>query len=158
MVVTCHDRRGQVVGQALGHAHGARPRPSPAVRRGERLVGVDVHDVEAHVARPAPAEDRVEVGAVVVDERADVVDHAGDLLDPFLEQAERVRVREHQAGDLIVEQAGERLHVDEPALVGGHAHRLEPGEADAGRVRAVRGVGDQHLGARRRRDPGGRRA
>ena len=108
-------------------------------------MGVDVDDVEAHVAGPAPAEDRVEVGAVVVDERADIMEHRGDLLDTLLEQAERVGVREHQAGDLIVERAGERVHVDEPSLVGRHAHRLEPGEADAGRVRAVGGVGDERL-------------
>jgi hypothetical protein len=33
-----------------------------------------VHDVEAHVAGPADAHDRVEVRAVVVERRADAVD------------------------------------------------------------------------------------
>ena len=56
--------------ERLGHADGTGARPSPAVRGRERLVGVDVHDVEPHVARPAAAEDRVQVRAVVVDEAA----------------------------------------------------------------------------------------
>ena len=53
---------------------GPAPGPAAAVRRRERLVQVDVHDVEAHVAGPARPEDRVEVRAVAVDEPARVVD------------------------------------------------------------------------------------
>ena len=61
---------------------------------------VDVDDVEPHVAGPRVAHDRVQVGAVVVQGAARVADHPGDLGDVLVEQAERVRVGEHQAGDL----------------------------------------------------------
>src|SRR3954471_2000609 len=43
---------------------GPRPRPAAAVRLREGLVQVEVDDVEAHVAGPRDAHDRVEVGAV----------------------------------------------------------------------------------------------
>jgi hypothetical protein len=45
-----------------------------AVRLAERLVQVDVDDVEAHVAGPRVAHHRVEVGAVVVEGAASGVD------------------------------------------------------------------------------------
>src|SRR5581483_2036804 len=82
---------GEVARELLRHGDRAGARPSPAVRRGERLVRVDVHDVEAHVARTAAAKDRVQVRPVVVDETADAVDGGRDLLDLLLEQPERVR-------------------------------------------------------------------
>src|SRR4029079_2471305 len=80
--------------------HGDRPGagPAPAVRLGEGLVQVEVHDVEAHVAGTREAHHRVEVGAVVVQRRADAVHDPGDLLDVRIEQSERVRVGQHQAG------------------------------------------------------------
>src|SRR3990172_3749807 len=63
-----HNRPGQEVRQVLGHANGSGPRPAAAVRRGKGLVQVDVQDVEAQVAGAANAEQRVEVGAVAVDQ------------------------------------------------------------------------------------------
>src|ERR671931_472569 len=80
------DGYGEKRDEPLGDPDRPRPRPSPTVGGGEGLVGVDVDDVEPHVARPAPAEDRVEVRPVVVHESADPMDHLGDRLDVLLEQ------------------------------------------------------------------------
>src|SRR5262249_1105956 len=55
-----------------GGGAGPRAGPAPAVGDGERLVQVHVHDVKAHVAGPGHAENGVEVGAVVVEQPADV--------------------------------------------------------------------------------------
>ena len=44
-------------------------------------------DVEAHVARAGAADDGVQVRAVVVEERAGVVEDARDLLDSLVEEA-----------------------------------------------------------------------
>ena len=63
---------------------------------------VEVHDVEAHVAWPRQAHHGVEVGAVVVEGGPYPVDDLGDLLDVGVEQAQRVGVGEHQAGDVLV--------------------------------------------------------
>ncbi len=49
---------------------------------------------------PRDAHHRVEVRAVVVERRADPVHDPSDLLDVRVEQAERVRVGQHQAGDV----------------------------------------------------------
>ena len=75
-------------------AHGDRPaaRAAAAVGLRERLVEVDVDDVEAHVARPRDPADGVEVRAVVVHEGSRSVEDPLDLLDVLVEQAERRRV------------------------------------------------------------------
>jgi hypothetical protein len=64
-----HDRHGQ------NGTRCARRRPGPAraaaaVRNRKRLVQVEVHEVEAHVARAAVAHQRVGVRAVVVHQAA----------------------------------------------------------------------------------------
>ena len=74
-------------------------------------------DVEAHVARPRDAHHRVEVGAVVVERRADAVDDLGDLLDVRVEQPERVGVGQHQAGDVVVGLRAQVVEVDAAAAL-----------------------------------------
>ena len=87
--------RRQVRQQRLPHPDRAGARAAAAVRRRERLVDVEVHDVEAGLARLEPAEDRVEVRAVHVGQRAGRVDRVEQLADPRLEQPERRRVGDH---------------------------------------------------------------
>ena len=96
----------------LGHRDRTRPRAAAAVGLGEGLVQVEVDDVEAHVARPREPHHRVEVGAVVVERRADPVHDLGDLVDVVVEQAERVRVGQHQAGDVGVGLRAQVVEVD----------------------------------------------
>ena len=82
---------GQEGHEALGHGHRPGTRASPAVGGGEGLVQVHVDDVEAHVAGSHHAEDGVEIGAVVVQEPADLVHGGGDGGDVLLEQSQGVR-------------------------------------------------------------------
>ena len=49
------------------HRHRAGARTAAAVRRREGLVQVEVHHVDAEIARPGDADERVHVGAVHVD-------------------------------------------------------------------------------------------
>src|SRR5450759_4506982 len=113
-----------------------------AVGRAERLVGVEVHHVEAHVAGPADAEHGVDVGAVVVEQAAGVMHEPGDLRDVLVEDAEGVGIGEHETGEIVVKQLPERLKVDAAAGVAADGDGLVPRHDDAGRVRAVGGVGD----------------
>ena len=117
-----------------------------AVGLGEGLVQVEVHDVEAHVPGPADAHDRVEVGAVVVERGAHVVDDPGDLLDPVLEQPERRGVGEHQAGHVVVGLGPQVVEVDVALRVGADLDHLVAGHRHRGGVGAVGGVGREHLG------------
>ena len=128
--------------------HGDRPGPraAAAVRLGEGLVQVVVDDVEAHVAGPRDAHDRVQVGAVVVERGPRLVHDPRDLLDVAVEQAERVGVGQHQAGDVVGRLGAQVVEVhaavlgraDLDDLVARHRHRR--------RVGAVRGVRREHLG------------
>ena len=97
-------------------------------------------DVEAHVAGPRDPDDRVEVRAVVVEERAGVVEDPRDLLDALVEEAERRRVREHEPGRALVHLAAQILEVEVPARVGLDPLELVARHRHARRVRAVRGV------------------
>ena len=71
------------------------------MRRGECLVEVDVHHVEAHVARSAITQHGVEVGSVVVHQSATVVYQLRNLRDALLEEAEGVGVGHHHGGDAV---------------------------------------------------------
>jgi hypothetical protein len=108
-----------------------------------------VHDVEAHVTGPDDAENGVEVGAVVVHQPADVVHGGGDLGDVLLEQAQRVGVRQHDAGHLLVQQRAQGGHVDQAAGVRPHRDRLVPAQRDRGGIGPVGRVGDEDPGALR---------
>ncbi len=88
---------GQELRQVGADTDRAGARTAAAVRRREGLVQVEVHDVDAEVAGAGDAEDGVEVGAVVVDQAASLVDDLHDLLDVLVPQAERVRVGDHQS-------------------------------------------------------------
>src|SRR3546814_4825536 len=59
--------------QCFGEDDGTRTGPASAVRRGEGLVQVDVHRVNAEVARTDAADDRIKVRAVAIDESARVM-------------------------------------------------------------------------------------
>ena len=64
-----------------------------------------------------------------------------------VEQAERVGVGEHQAGDVVARLGLEVLDVDAAVGVRAHLDDLEPGHRDRGGVRAVGGVGREDLRA-----------
>ena len=77
------------------------------------------------------------------------MDGGGDLDDVLLEEPEGVRVREHDPGDVVVEDVAQLGEVDAAALVGAHRGHLEAAEGDRGGVGAVGGVGDHDPPARR---------
>ena len=145
---SCFDgRRGQEGHQPLGHADRPGPGSAAAVGRREGLVQVEVHHVEAHVAGPRHPDQRVEVGAVVVQQRAGVVGEPRDLEDVLLEDAEGVGVGHHHRGDVLVEVGGEVGDVDGAVHVALDRHHLEAARRRRRRVGAVRAVGDEHAGA-----------
>ncbi len=133
--------RGQKRLQVRAHRDGPSARPTAAVRLRERLVQVVVDDVEAHVTGPRSADDGVEVGAVVVEERSDRVKDVGHRRDAFVEEAEGRRVRQHQTGRALVDLRAKVVEVEVAALGRRHLRELVAGHRHARRVRSVRGVG-----------------
>ena len=90
----------------------ARAGAAAAVGAAEGFVGVVVLHVGAEIAGAGDAEDGVHVRAVEVDEAAVLVDGCGDVVHLGLEDADRVRVGDHEHGDLVVELAAEVVHVE----------------------------------------------
>ncbi len=134
-VAVAHDaRHRQERLEPLAHRDGPAARPAAAVRLRERLVQVVVDDVEAHVAGARDPDDRVQVRAVVVEERACVVEDPRDVLDTLVEEAERRGVREHETGRSLVHLPAEIVEVEVAARVG-----LDPLELVAGH-RHARGI------------------
>jgi hypothetical protein len=111
--------------------------------------GVHVNDVEAHIPRPHLAENGVEVGAVVVQQAAGLVNDVGDLLDAPLEHAEGAGVGQHDAGGLRPHRGLERLDVDIAFVIGRDFARHVAEHGRGRRIGAVGSVRHQNLGARR---------
>src|SRR5699024_12205728 len=90
---------GQVGHQVLGHRHRTHTGPAATVRDAERLVQVQVGDVTTETARPAPADQRVQVGAVDVHLATCGVHQLAQLGDPGLVDPVRGGVGDHDGGD-----------------------------------------------------------
>jgi hypothetical protein len=124
-----------------GHADRARARTAAAVRDRKRLVQVEVHEVEAHVARPAVAHQRVGVRAVVVHQSAGRVHRRRDLVDVIFEQSERVRIGHHADGRIVADRRQDRVERDAATLVGLQRHDLVADHRRRGGIGAVRRIG-----------------
>ena len=138
--------RGRYGSISLRHRHRAGAGAAAAVWLGERLVQVEVDDVEPHVARAADPHDRVEVRPVVVERGADAVDDPLDLLDPGLEQPERRGVGEHQARDVVARLGAQVVEIDVAARIAADLDHLVAGHRHRRGVRPVCRVGGEHLG------------
>ena len=74
---------------------------------------VEMHNVEAHIARPYHSEQRVHIRSVVVEQAAAAVHERGDLLDLLLEEAQGVRVGHHYACYVIAQQWFEVFYINQ---------------------------------------------
>src|SRR4029077_9435011 len=117
---------------------------SAAVRRGERLMQVEVHHVHSEVSRTNFTHERVHVGAVHVKESALGVEDVGDLVDVLFEYAECVGVGQHQGGDIFVHLRFQRGDVDHAAGVGLQVFDSVAHHGSGGWVRAMGGIGNQN--------------
>ena len=118
-----------------------------AVRRGERLVQVQVDAVKAHVAGAHDAHDGVQIRAVIVAQAARLVDKTRDLQNVFVKNADCVRVRQHQARGVVAEHGLERLEIDAAVRRGRDIHDLIAAHGSCSRVRAMRGIRNDDLRA-----------
>ena len=132
----------------LLHGHRTAARSAAAMRRRERLVQVQVHHIDAEIAGPRDADQRVHVGAVHVDHGALCVQNLGRVDDVLLEHAERVRIGDHQRGHIFGDDALQRGHVEHAGLARFDILHGVSGDGGRGRIGAVRRIGNQNLLAR----------
>ena len=141
-------RRGQKWLEHLLDRHRARARTAAAVGRGEGLVQVEVHHVDAEIAGPRDAHQRVHVGAVHVQHGAFLVQDLGHADDVVLEDAERVRVGHHQRGDVAGHQLFQGAEIDAAGFAGLDILHRVAGDGRGRRVGAVGRIRNQNLLAR----------
>src|SRR5205814_6255242 len=108
------------------------------------LVEIDVHRVDAEIARADLADDRVEVRAVAIDEGAHGMNRVADRLHVRLEQAARVGVGDHHRCDVGTEASFQGLEVHAAGPVGGDILHPVAGEGGGGRIGAVCALWDQY--------------
>ena len=153
------------LGDEIRHRHEGRERgrerhragawPAAAVRRREGLVQVEVHGVDAEIARAHLAHDGVEIRPIRIEEGSRRMHRLGDCRDVALEQPARVGIGEHDRRDLAAQALAHLGDVD--GSVGAGRDRFHPvAEQGCGRrVGAVRGLRHQDdraaLAARRER-------
>ncbi len=75
------------------------------------------------------------------------MENGGDLPYVALEQSERVRVRQHETGDVVIHEIPQGVEVHQAPRVGGNLDDVEAAERHRCRVGAVCAVRNQHLGA-----------
>ena len=119
-----------------------------AVRRRERLVQVHVDDVEAHVARLDLAQDRVEVGAVVIQQPARLVHDVANVEDrcsntPSVDGL--VSISPAVCGPTA---ARKRVDVDIAVAIGGNFTYRAAAHDRGGGIGAVRRIRHQDFRAR----------
>ena len=117
------------------------------MRGGERLVQVQVQDVESHIAWTGHADERVHIRSIIVEKASASVDEGGDLLYVLLEESEGVRVRHHDAGDVVAQKRFEVVHVHETVCLGLNDNHFQTADSGAGRVCTVSAVRHDHLGS-----------
>ncbi len=150
VLVLHHEGHGCIRRQRFGQNRRARAGPATAMRRGKCLVQVDVHRINAQVARPHAAHDGVEVRPVAIEIAARRMDQVGNLADVGFEQAARVRIGQHDAGNVVrmLQFLAQHVHVDTAPLVRLDLVHDEPALHCCRRVRAVRRGGHQDTLAR----------
>lgn len=105
---------------------------------------IDVHHVEAHIARAAGTEHRIEVGPVVVHQTTTTMDEFCDLRDMFLEESEGIGIGHHHGGDVgafLTDQSFQVGYINESSRIRLHLEDLEATDGGRSGVRAMGGVG-----------------
>ena len=95
--------------QGLYHSDRAATGTAASMRSRERLVQVEVHDIHAESPGLGDTDQRVHVRAIHVEQRAFLVENLRDALDVRLEDTQRIGIRDHERGDILVYDAFELL-------------------------------------------------
>ena len=137
VLLTLYLRIGQVFLQTLSYANRTAARATTAMRCGECLVQIDVHNIETHVAGAAYAQHGVQVGTVVVHQTTALVHQSCYLGNLCFEDTQGVGVGHHHAGNVIAQQRFQILHVHGSVRRALHLHYLQTAHGGGCRVGAM---------------------
>jgi len=71
-----------------------------------------MHDIESHIAGTRHTEHRIEVGTVIIEQRATLMHKLSNLGYRTLEEAERIWVGHHHRSHGLVEQRTQCIDID----------------------------------------------
>jgi len=134
-------------GQGFRQNHRPGTRTAAAVGRGECFVQIDVHTVDAQVARPDAPDDGVEVRSVAIEITARFVDGVGDGDDIGFKQSAGVGIGEHDAGNVVAKFGFHRVQVHAASVVRRNGVHREAAGRRRGRIGAMGRFGNQNPGA-----------
>ena len=97
-----NQRGWQEIDQALTDTHRARTRAAAAVRNSKCFMQVEVHYIEAQIARAHDAQQSVQIGSVSIHQTAALVHQLDHINDVLIEQAKCVGICQHHANNRIV--------------------------------------------------------
>src|SRR5690606_10053935 len=105
------------------------------------------HHVGAEVARSRNTQNGIHVRAVEIDQSATGMQLGRDIRDLSIEEPQRIRIRNHENRDAVVELGLEIRDVDESLRRAANCDRLEARYRSARGVGTVGAVRDENLGA-----------
>jgi hypothetical protein len=114
------------------------------MRRGEGLVQIDMHCIDAEIAWAYFAGNRVEIRAVAIEIGSCVVQGFGDFGDLWLEQPARIRVGQHHRGDIRPKRLADNGGVYGSVFPGLNGANRKAEQRGRCRVRAMRRIRHQH--------------
>ena len=129
----------------LRHAERTRARAAAAVRNCKRLVQVEMHEIEAHIARPCVAHQCIGIRAIVIAQAAGFVHRARYLVDVVFKESERIRIGHHHDGGVVAQHFLDFVDANAPALVALERDDFEAAHGRRRRIRAVRRVGNDNF-------------
>ena len=114
------------------------------MRGRKRFVQVDMHGVDAEIARTRLAYDSVEICSIAVKIGARLVNRIRDPNNLSLEQPASVWIRQHDRGDIRRERAPHCFDANDSILARRYGPNGIADEGRSGRIRAMSGIWNQH--------------
>jgi hypothetical protein len=118
------------------------------MRRRKGFVQVDMHRVDAEIAGARLAHDRVEIGAVAIEERTGLMNSLSDRRDLAFEQPAGVGIGQHDRGDFGPERRFDRGGIDDAVGAGRHRTHGKADQRGGRRIGAMGRFRHQHHVAR----------
>src|SRR5262249_14193258 len=115
-----------------------------SVRPSERFVDIVMHHVHAKISRPGNAKDGIHICAIEVDERSVTVKKLRNSGNLVVENPKGVGVRDHENCRALIEFCSEIVQIDDTTAIALDADRIEASDRRAGRIRAMRTIGNEH--------------
>ena len=145
-LILFHDHRpGEEIHQLFDHTNRPGTRSTTAMRGGEGLVQVVVHDIDAKLTGLGYPQQGVHIRAIAIHQTTGLMHDGGDIAYILIEQTQGVWVGEHETSEGLVTFCLQGFQIDIAALIRGNLLDDKAAHCRGGRVGTMGGVGDKDL-------------